>query len=290
MAGLGFVAFVGMTWVWFPAFFSEILPVANAVYVPDRRGVSHLLLVPPATRLFAFTLLLAIVVLLRTIFANNLHATLFAAGLGFAAVYMLQAKGFPYHIAPAQVVLGLALLGAVLERGMRTGSRGDVLMVIVGAICLASLPIANAVNVRRVWSAQAQILRPYGEGLRIANVSTDLALTSPLHRMVKGELVNSAPSLLMTLSAYRVRRDHNPDAKWLAQIEAAENSEMRRLHRDFQLRRPDILVTTMDVFDLASRDPVLAGAMDGYRAIGSLDVNGVSVRYLAREGLEPILH
>lgn len=289
IAGLAILGFLAMTWVWFPGFFSTVLPAANAVYVPDRRSLPVLLLGIPSAMVFEVTLLVALIVFRKAILARPLHATLFLASVGFALVYVAQGKGFPYHIAPAQVMLSLALVGALIERGDAARSRSDMLIALAAAGVLAVLPMVNAVKVRQIWEGEAAVLRPYGEGLRIANLTTDLAATSPLHRMVRGELVNSAPSLLMTLSALRVRQALEVDATWSAAISAVERAERDRLKEDFLLRRPDVLLVSdysLAWLNWAKRDPDLSPLIEGYRDIGEVEFVGGPVRMLIRAGLE----
>lgn len=289
VAGAIMVGFLAMTWLWFPGFFSNILPAANTVYVPDRRSLPVLLLGVPAALLFEVTLLVALVVFWRVVIAKPLHAALLFASLGFALVYLAQGKGFPYHIAPGQVMLSLALLGALIERGERQRSRSDLLLALLAAAASATPSIGNAIRVRQVWEGQAQVLRPYGEGLRIANLTTDLALTSPLHRSVRGELVNSAPSLLMMLSAHRVRLNLDPDEAWSAAIAEVEAADLKRVKNDLLRNPPDVIVISplsMALFDWARGDPDLGPMIATYHDIAEVAFVGGPVRLLGREGLE----
>lgn len=290
VAGLVVAGFVMMTWLWFPGFFGTILPAANTVYVPDRRALATLLFGVPSMLVFEATLAIAVIVFWRPIAERPLSAVLMLASLGFAIVYFVQGKGFPYHVAPAQVMLSLALLGALGERGVAARSRSDLMLFVAAALALAALPTLNAIKVRQFWEAQAQVLRPYGEGLSIANLTTDLAATSPLHRLVNGTLVNSAPSLLMTLSAYRVRAAYAPTGEWLAAIEAVEGSERDRLKADFLKYQPDILVVSdlsLAWLNWATEDAELAPLMAQYGDIAEVEFVGGPLRLLARDGLEP---
>ncbi len=289
LAGSLFAAFCLATVVFYPAFLTNILPVATTVYIPDRRAFSILLTTPPALS-FVAVLLLALLGFRRHVRLNPLLGVLFAMALGFFLSYLAQGKGYAYQILPGTaLVAGFVALGFSEQR---TSARRllDSALPVAAAAVLALMPMIVDVGQWQKRQGLVDAVRPYGEGLRIANITPDLTVGSPLHRLVRGELVNAPPGLLMSISAWRLRMERHPDPAWLERIDAFENAERLQLRADMLARPPDIVVSSIDGFDWlawARHDPDLARILAPYEQFATVDFDGYELVLLKRPGLEP---
>lgn len=289
LAGSLFLAFCAATVVFYPAFLSNILPVATAVYIPDRRALLVLLTVRPAVY-FEAILLLAVIGFRQHIRFTPLLGVMFAMAIGFFLSYLAQGKGYTYQILPGVALIGSFVLLAFAERRDGPVRTIDRLIPFAAAAILAVMPMIDDVAQWQKRQALIEAVRPYGEGVRIANITPDLTVGSPLSRVVGGELVNSPPSLLMSISAWRLRMERHPDGEWLEKIDAFEAAERLQLRADLVTRPPDIVVSTRDGFDWlewASRDPDLAAILSPYQEFASVWFDGYELLLLRRPGLEP---
>jgi hypothetical protein len=288
IAGGLMVGFTAMTFVLFPGFAGNILPVATTVYLPDRRDLGVILAVP-AARGYEAILVLGLLGI-RQFWRSPFLGTLFASALGFALSYLLQGKGYDYQLMPAVALAGTAVFLAFAEGGRPNTRALDTVLAAGAALVLAALPMAGDVALWRIRTPLMEAVGHYGTGLRIGNMGPDLTAASPLHRVVHGELVNSGPALLMSISAKRLRLHAHPDAAWLARIESFEDAERVRLRQDFLARPPDVIVTTTDGFDWlawAREDPPLGAIIAGYDDAGEVPFDGYDLRLLVRKGLRP---
>lgn len=289
LAGSLFAAFCLATVVFYPAFLTNILPVATTVYIPDRRPL-WLLLITRAAVYFEVTLLLGLIGFRQHVRVSPLLGVMFAMSLGFFLSYLAQGKGYPYQILPGVALIGSFALLGFAEQGQQKNRLLDSTLPILAGAVFAIMPMIDDVAQWHKRQGLIDAVRPYGEGLRIANVTPDLTVGSPLHRLVHGELVNAPPGLLMSISAWRLRLERHPDPEWTAKIDAFENAERLQLRSDLVARPPDIVVTAVDGFDWlewARKDPELAGILSGYQQFGTVDFDGYELVLLKRQGLEP---
>jgi hypothetical protein len=289
LAGSLFVAFLGATWLFYPAFFENIVPVASTVYIPDRRPL-WLLLVVRVTLEFEIITIIALLGFRRQVKATPLLGIMFCMAIGFWLSYLAQGRGYPYQILPGIALMGtFGLLGFLQQAD---GSRPLLQRAIplLGGAILAVMPMLDDVQAWGHRRALENAVAAYGEGLKIANITPDLTVGSPLHRRVHGTLVNSPPGLLMSISAWRLRLERNPQGEWLERINAVENGERTQLKLDLQRQPPDIIVTSNDGFDWlewAEKDPDIKTMMQGYEDIGQVKFADYYLRLLKRKGLEP---
>jgi len=289
LAGSLFLAFCAATLLFYPAFFENILPVATTVYIPDRRPFG-LLLIVRAALYFEVILLLALLGFRRHVRASSLLGVMFAMSLGFFLSYLAQGKGYPYQILPGIALIGSFVLLAFSEQRQAAGRTLDSVLPVFAAAILAIMPMIDDVGQWQKRWPLVDAIRPYGEGLRIANVTPDLTVGNPLARLVHGELINAPPGLLMSISAWRLRFERHPDAEWQQRIDGFENAERRQLRADMLARPPDIVVSSMDGFDWlewARKDPELARILSGYEQFDTVWFDGYELVLLRRRGLVP---
>jgi len=289
LAGSLFLAFCAATLLFYPAFLSNILPVATAVYIPDRRGLWVLLSIRPAVY-FEAILLIALIGFRQHIRMSPLLGVMFAMSLGFFLSYLAQGKGYTYQILPGVALIGTFVLVAFSERRDGPVRPIDGVLPIAAAAILAIMPMIDDVAQWQKRQPLVDAIRPYGDGLRIANITPDLTVGSPLSRVVHGELVNSPPSLLMSISAWRLRMERHPDPAWREKIDAFETAERLQLRADLLARPPDIVVSSRDGFDWlewAASDPGLAAILARYEQFATVWFDGYELVLLRRPGLAP---
>jgi len=289
LAGSLFVTFCAATVLFYPAFLSNILPVATTVYIPDRRPL-WLLLAVRATAYFEVILLIALIGFRRHIRASPLLGVMFACAIGFLLSYLAQGKGYPYQILPGTALIASFVLLGFSEQREATRRLPDSAIPIVAATVLAVMPMLDDVGQWRGRQPLEDAIRPYGEGLRIVNITPDLTVGSPLHRRLHAELVNAPPGLLMSISAWRLRLERPRDAEWSAKIDGFENAERRQLRADMIARPPDVVVTSIDGFDWlewAEKDPELKTMLSGYEQFGAVKFFDYDLVLLKRKGLMP---
>lgn len=287
LAGCLFAAFCIATVVFYPAFLSNILPVATTVYIPDRRPL-WLLLITSAVLYFDFILLLALLGFRRHIRLTPVLGVMFAMSIGFFLSYLAQGKGYPYQILPGIALISSFAILAFAEQG-RNRLIDNALPIVAGVV-LAIMPMMGDAAQWRTRQPLVDAVLPFGTGLRIANITPDLTVGSPLHRVVQGELVNAPPALLMSISAWRLRLQRRPDAAWLARIDAFENEERLRLRADLIARPPDIVVSSVKGFnwlEWAEKDPDLAGFLATYEQFATVKFSSYELVLLKRPGLLP---
>ncbi len=289
LAGSLFAAFCVATVLFYPAFLTNILPVATTVYIPDRRPL-WLLLAVRAAVYFEVIFLIALVGFRRHITASPLLGVMFATSIGFLLSYLAQGKGYPYQILPGTALIASFVLLGFSEQRDAARRVVESAIPIAAAIVLAVMPMLDDVAQWRDREPLQNAIRPYGEGLRIANLTPDLTVGSPLHRRLGAELVNAPPALLMSISAWRLRLERHPDPAWLARIDAFEAAERIQLRNDLIARPPDIVVSSVDGFDWlewAQKDPELKTILAGYEQFDTVKFFDYELVLLKRRGLEP---
>jgi hypothetical protein len=260
----------------FPEFLTVIAPLVRDVYLPVHLPLAALLM-KPAMWLSALALL--------TTLALNRHArldaamqVLLAASLGFAAVFILQRKGWPYHSYP---MLALALLGcgwALIVHAPRTAI--DRALGVGGVIVLAAL-FARSM----LWFDTAFDARPLQE--RVARLGLShpaiLAITAepgighPLVRALGGSWVSRRQALWVAtyLAVLRKTRPINPT------LEAYATRERAMLVEDIRRMPPDVVLVddlTGHATAWMGAHPDLAGLLRGFHLADTVNRVGIWTR------------
>jgi hypothetical protein len=139
------VLYVLAVWILTPEFFSRILPLAFEAYMPFY-GTSAAMIIKTAI-FWCAALLLAVHIAKRCPepFRSWMHGFGLAA-LGFLLAFLIQAKGFAYHLLPARItielIFGVAI--AALAAGVLKFGRIAAWAKFAAAACLAVIA-GNAV-------------------------------------------------------------------------------------------------------------------------------------------------
>jgi hypothetical protein len=177
----------------FPEFITVVAPLVRDVYIPA--GVSfQLLLERPAFPIWALAML-ATIVLQRHRRFDAITLLLLTTSLGFAAVFILQRKGWPYHsypmIALAMLALGHALASNMPRSALDRAGRA------VGLVLFAILFARSMVWFDSVFDArqlQASIAR-LGPNPKILAITAEPGLGHPLVRDLDGTWVSRQQGL-----------------------------------------------------------------------------------------------
>jgi hypothetical protein len=259
-------------WVWiaFPAFFTDVMPLVLATYVPLKATLVELL--------FQSGLLLWLAGfpivwwLQREKILQPMLLVPLAASTGFALAYLMQGKVWPYQSFPAIAVSAYALMLAFLLRfhGGRTraGDRAarlaavSVVSLIVG---LGFFWFSLALDVSAA-NANARAIAPHP---KIIALSGDLGVGHPLTREVGGTWVGRQPSLWVTTFVRLLRNRGGIDPATDAKLSAYAARERDGFAEDVLREKPDIIlldrVSRFDWLAWAKADPRLAAALNRYR-------------------------
>jgi hypothetical protein len=238
------VVIYGMAiWVLFPEFFTQTLPMAAAVYLPDRLGVLTMLALPGVYLVACALVLMLALGGLRGL--DALTSLLLAAAFAGGAAYLLQGKGWPYQSYPGIAFALLALLLPATRRAARLSAR--VVGVVASLALLASGVAWLSIDTTRNPQALANALARIGERPTIAGAGGNLSTSFPLTRLVQGTWAQRAPALWVTLAAHQIRQRPDVSNATLAALARYEAQDRETFREDMQRNRPDVLL--IDVKD-----------------------------------------
>jgi hypothetical protein len=260
----------------FPEFFTTIGPLVRDVYIPV--GLSfQALLEKPALPIWGVAIL-ATIVLKRHDKIDAACLLLLTTSLGFAAVFVLQRKGWPYHsypmIALVMLALGYALASntprTTLDRACRAGA--IVLFAILFARSMLWFDVAF--DARPLQAAVARL----GPNPRILAITAEPGLGHPLVRALNGTWVSRQQGLWV--EAYlEYMRQHDmigPQANPALDFYAARERAM--LIEDINRGRPSVILVdnlTGDWSAWLQSHPDVSGLLRDYQLAET--INGIEI-------------
>lgn len=256
------VAYVAATAVWFPAFFSDMLPLVTQAYRPQRQPAWILLFI--LAHIAAPT---AAYLVLRPALMRTAAVPLLAA-LGFALAYIEQGKGWPYHLLPAACLLvAVVLVDAMRPRADETPHDDRLLARALPPLAAALLTIGGMSLYQWSWADTRDLdagVRAAGPAPRILTLSGDIALGHPLTRRVGGQWVGVNAAQWITVNTHGMEKRSMPDAA-LARLVAWDRELFLKGFR----QAPDVLlVDTSDGRDFwkpwLRDDPEIARLLEDY--------------------------
>lgn len=262
-AGVVVVVFQGLVYLLFPAFFRDVLPAVLEVYVPARRPLLTLLL-PMKGFLFIALLAMPVIYGPRTV----LSEVVAAAGLGFFIAFLVQGKGWPYHLFPATSYGLFLVFGEILPRVWKQrSSRSPVAATLIAAVVLSVHTMWMTVTWTD-WSALTRAI--VATGIRqptILNIAASHDVGHPSTRDAGGRWVGTYSCRWLTaLATYDSQVDvegtgHEAVAHWL-------RHDRDVLRRDIAERQPDVILVdrrgNFDWLAWAREDPATALLLDRY--------------------------
>lgn len=236
LAGLYLVCVVAF----YPEFFTVIGPLVRDIYLPV--GISFdALLEKPAVPIWIAAILIT-ALLKRRDKIDAACLLLFASSLGFAAVFILQRKGWPYHsypmIALALLALGCALVSAkpqtMLDRAVRVGA-----VALFAVLFVRSMLWFNAAFDAR--PLEASVAR-FGLHPKILAITAEPGIGHPLVHALDGTWVSRQQGLWVAgyLQYMRQHRMIDPQRDTLLSVYAARERAM--LIEDFKRNQPTVVL------------------------------------------------
>jgi hypothetical protein len=256
-----------------PAFINDVMPLVQATYLPARKGLFALL--TTASMLCWIAALGLLVRWQRRALLAPPFSLLLAASLGFALVYFIQGKGWPYHAYPA---LALALIALALAAAMprpapksETASRRllpvDSMIPVAAIAALSCLALNAAVNMAPLIDPiRALKARP-----TLLTITSDIAVGHPLVRELQGKWVSRVGALWISAGVFRRAVDEKLDLEQKAALKLLATRDRDMLVEDIRRNRPDIILVEKGVFDWeawARSDPLVAAELAYYREAG----------------------
>lgn len=264
IAGAIAALYAAIVVICFPAFVSDMLPLVQIVYVPARMDTLKLV-----TRPAIFCWLAALCVAARwapgAIWRAPL-SVLVAGSVGFAAAYLIQGKGWPYHSYPmlAFGLIALSFAGAQSRANNEAGLAGFARLVPVAAIGIVGFVWLNIAGRMDALVEPIRRLHPHPAMLIL---SSDISVGHPLVRQVGGTWASRVGSLWITgLSFQQIVEGRDPDEVAKLRRYIAQDRDM--LVADIRRATPDIIVIERDIFDWeawAASEPLVARELEAYR-------------------------
>jgi hypothetical protein len=245
----------------YPEFIRDVMPMVTAVYIPPRLGLVRLL-TTPAIACFAGSLALLAVWKRREILAPPL-SLLVAIAIGFAAVYLIQGKGWPYHSYPMLAFAFVAL--AVAESRPKRAVQDRLAILPIVALAAISCLWLNVVGRFDYLAEPIRRLHPHPSMLVI---STDLTIGHPLVRRLGGTWVSRVGGLWISAGVHWRLTEETLDAETKALLLRYAARDRDMLVEDIRGKRPDIVIVEKGEFDWEAwthADPQIAAALRDYR-------------------------
>jgi hypothetical protein len=272
---------LALTIVLFPAYLDKIVPLAAAVYAPVRAPLIALVLNQGFLCWSALGLCLLLVG--RERIGDGVIAVPALASAGAMAAFLIQGKGWPYHIYPAVALMTLSW-GAFALETVAARRRGPTLVVLT--ICATTIAFAFAFfsqPPRKDIASLERLVAQLAPHPKILVIGPDIALGFPLTRQVSGAWVSTPMALWITTSIQYLTRDTTPDKR--NQYDSYLRFDREMLIASIENKKPDaILVENEKWKDWAFAQVDVAAALADYAPVGA--VGEVTV-YGRKLGLHP---
>ena len=296
LLALAATAAAGATLLLLPEYHERILPLARAVYGGFERPVLEIL--AGARPRLALYFLMAVLAVPLAAGANrrtgDLAALLSGAALGGYAAYLLQSKGWAYHLLPAMIFSAAAFavaLAARLQGNAFSGRPSALASILAGSFAgLAAALIAydileaHRANADRLAfrAPLIQTLRDYAQGGPALFISLDVDETFPAINYSGASYPYRWHHLLPLPGLYRdfVSPQDNRRFRRPEEMGPAEKSFFESFVDDALAHPPRIvlvdrrrpvrpgLAPDLDLLAYFCQDPRFAELMDGYGLLG----------------------
>ena len=284
IAGLVAVVYAVCTIVFYRPFFTDLMPVLTDVYLPVRLPLLKLLIGAPVALWSAA--LMIVLILRRGAGPRRPLAVVLAASAGFAAAYLIQGKGWPYHSLPmlALVLIALAIayprpatapdrdrdrtkslgaksLGAKSLGAKSLGAKSLGATAALGILAAASFAYLDiAVDTRAAIALVKQVAPPHPS---IVAITADPAIGFPLVRAVDGRWISGHWGLWVTGNAATRRLEGGLDEPTRRRLAADVARERQRLIGEIRDGKPDIIL-------IDDRGPRWSEGVDGDRELSAI--------------------
>jgi hypothetical protein len=271
------VAYGAVILLAYPTFLTLILPEASMLYVPLRMETVRLLLRPPAPLVY-LVVLLGFTTFRHEALRDGMPLILTAI-VGSFFVYVVQGKGWGYHLLPGASLALLAVIGMALAAQRATGRWIAAAVTVLGAMPSAAWALNTALRPEPLLA-----LSSYGSGRTVELISSDIALASPVVRQLGDRLSSSSPMLWRATGAINLRGQATPQQA--AVLTRYEAEDYRLLAKDLKTA-PDLVLADTEGYDWlawARRDAEVRQLLEAYSTAGAIATQGTTVTVLRRKG------
>ena len=237
-AGSGALYLLGMI-VLYPEFFTFVVPLLRDVYVPAGLSLADMI-DKPAISLWAIAMLAAWLLSRRGFGAPLL--LLMSTSAGFAVVYLLQRKGWPYHSYP---MLALALVSLDMARSVyvphgRFGLvwRAGALLLLLALFAKSLLWLDVAFDARLLQQAVAR----HASKPAVLAITGEPGIGHPLVRALGGTWVSRQQGLWVETYAAYLRGEGPLSPEREAALDAHAARERSMLIEDIKRTPPTIVL------------------------------------------------
>ena len=276
----GLLAYAAFTVVVHPEFFSDVLSIAGKVYWAYGFSPYRILVRGETFAVLIFAFLLYKTGAMRDPASRRLAAAVAAA----LASYLLQFKGWTYHLLPLLffLMLGAAWIAVRFRIFERRNLLSKALVISLLAITLFAQVIAGPYRPRTTTAFSPFIEEP---GEMVTAYSTSVWIAFPFLNAVEGKWGSRFPAQWMVPGALIATREERcpQDREYCAQFEEIL-ADMRTANTEDLLRyRPDIVYVDtreekpyffgeeFDYIEFQITDPRFAKEWANYRKVGTVD-------------------
>lgn len=271
--GVSCIAYLGFVWLRHPAYIEVVIPLARATYIGIEHDYARPMQIAALVILAAFPILL----FLRAQSVpqgDRPVLILFSAAAGFAAAYLVQAKGWYYHAVPA---VACAIIAAAWYAGARIAASERSLAPAIVLAALGYIGIANPLLSGAYMHPETlNILARHAarlEGRKIAGWTPKIETAFPLVNMVHGEWGVRYPALWPLAGALKARSEADPTRR---EIGSRAVDDIRgNLVDDLINEKPDIILLPTGLGEnflkLLRADPRFDPAFAAFEKIDTVD-------------------
>ena len=264
------LAYVAVALLWFPAFFSDTLPLIADLYLPVRLDMVKLV-----QRMVLSTFVpLSICWIYRTPRAHDGAAVFLLIAAGFFGAYLIQGKGWPYHAYP---VITFCLIAAAWTIQQQASHESTPWWRSPGMLLLATAmlwPLPRFYQPEASNPALEAAISKIAPHPKISSIGFSINLGHPTVRDVGGVWVGRMWGLWATGGALLMKERFATDPAMRAKAESYFEGDRLMLTQDIETQRPDIILVeklkAFDWFEWAAGSPRLQAALDKYELADSV--------------------
>jgi hypothetical protein len=266
----------------FPAYFTQAMPLIADLYVPARESLANILRLPHF--LANLVLLSALLISTKGRFKDVRLLVLFAASIGFLLTFLIQSKGWMNHSYPG---LALALLGSVFflfggeDAADPIRQRRFALFIFAPMLCVAPFVFGALVdwrNEEEVPGLKAEVARLAPPHPKIAALAEELGLGHPLVRQLGGSWIGRQNCLWVSYTAKYLRAE-GVDETRRSRLLSFQEADEAMFAEDVRRGQPDVLlVETPELEAWARREPNLRNVFDAYHLAGRVQAVSIWLR------------
>jgi hypothetical protein len=255
--------------VFFPKFFSDVLPMVADLYLPIRLGAGELI----SHIAFPIIMPLSICWFFRDERDGGGTLVFLLTAAGFLGAYFVQGKGWSYHAYPVIAFCLFAAAWTLQQAKYETGRLSPRLgaLALAAALVLPSPSFFRRDEQHAVLAAAISKLAPHP---RILALAFRQSLGHPLARNI-GVWVGRSWGLWATGDAVLMKERVGDDPFMRAKADAYFEKDRLAAAEDIETQRPDmVLIQETPGFDFTqwiTESPRLLAALSNYRLVETVD-------------------